>query len=193
MADTALAGDGVTVVETAEAWSTMDWSAVSWSAIIAGALSAMAVTVIVVALGSGIGLSLASPFSSSPSASSLTIMGAVWLVLAQGIGYATGGYIAGRLRTNPALAHTGEVKFRDAANGLVVWAIGVVVSMLLLVGAAGKAGSAAAGVAATATEPSSLDYSDVPRQARGYNFSALPHDLRWKQSMDGRATVGAKP
>jgi hypothetical protein len=94
-------------------------------------------------------------------------MGAVWLVFAQAVGFATGGYMAGRLRANPGRWHTGEVKFRDAANGLVVWAIGVVLSMLLLAGAVSKLTSAAAtagGAAATAgaaagvTQPSSLDY-----------------------------------
>src|ERR1700684_4598447 len=148
MADTTFASDDVRVVEPASAWD-LRWSGISWSAVIAGALTAIAVTAIMVALGSGIGLSLASPFSSSPSGSTLTIMGAVWLVFAQGVGFAAGGYIAGRLRSNPGRWHTDEVKFRDGANGLVVWAIGVVLSMLLLAGAVGKITSAA-GTAATA-------------------------------------------
>jgi hypothetical protein len=131
----------------------------------------VAVTAIIVALGSGIGLSLASPFSSSPSGSTLTIMGAVWLVFAQAVGFATGGYMAGRLRANPGRWHTSEVKFRDAANGLVVWAISAMLSMLLLAGAVSKVTSAAGtvatagGAAATAgaaagvmQQPSALDY-----------------------------------
>jgi len=149
MADTALVGDNITVVETASAWDSVNWSGLSWSAVIAGALTAIATTAIMVALGSGIGLSLASPFASSPSGSTLTIMGAVWLVFSQGVGFATGGYVAGRLRTNPGRWHTGEVKFRDGANGLVVWAIGVVISLFLLAGAAGKITGAAGTAAAT--------------------------------------------
>ena len=166
MTDTTFSRESVTVVE-AGLYDTVNWSGISWSGVIAGALTAVAVTAIIVALGSGIGFSLASPFSSSPSSSTLTILGAVWLVFAQGVGFATGGYMAGRLRANPGRWHTGEVKFRDAANGLVVWAIGVVLSMLLLAGAVSKVTSAAAtagGAAATAgavagvTQPSSLDY-----------------------------------
>ena len=61
----------------------------SWSAAIAGTFAAMAVTFIVVALGSGIGLSFASPYGSGPSATSLTAAAAVWLVLAQALGFAT--------------------------------------------------------------------------------------------------------
>jgi hypothetical protein len=168
MADTTFVRDTVAVVDPGP-YDTVNWSGVSWSGVIAGALTAVAVTAIIVSLGSGIGLSLASPFASSPSGSTLTIMGAVWLLFSQAVGFATGGYMAGRLRANPGRWHTSEVKFRDAANGLVVWAIGVVLSLLLLAGAVSKvtgavgtaatAGGAAAAAGATAgVQSSSLDY-----------------------------------
>jgi hypothetical protein len=99
----------------------------SWSAAIAGTLAAMAVSFIVIALGSGIGLSFASPFSSGPSATNLTLAAAVWLVLAQTLGFATGGYLAGRLRSPAFDGVAGETLFRDAAQGFVVWAIGTVI------------------------------------------------------------------
>jgi hypothetical protein len=94
----------------------------SWSAAIAGTFAAMAVTFIVVALGSGIGLSFASPYGSGPSATSLTAVAAVWLVLAQALGFATGGYLAGRLRSPAYDGVIGETTFRDAAQGFIVWA-----------------------------------------------------------------------
>src|SRR3979411_1015238 len=99
----------------------------SWSAAIAGALAAMAVAFIIMALGSGIGLSFASPYGDGPSATSLTVAAAVWLVMAQTMGFATGGYLAGRLRSPAHDGIVGETTFRDAAQGLVVWAIGTVV------------------------------------------------------------------
>src|SRR5207237_5962891 len=71
----------------------------SWSAAIAGAFAATAVTFIIVALGSGIGLSLTWPRGSSPSASALTLGAAIWLVMAQTFGFATGGYLSSRLRS----------------------------------------------------------------------------------------------
>jgi hypothetical protein len=161
MADTGFVSEEVAVVEAApfERWGVN----LSWSGVIAGALTAIAVTAIIIALGSGVGLSLASPFASSPSASSLTLIGALWLVFAQAIGFATGGYMAGRLRSNPGRWHTDEVKFRDAANGLVVWAIGVLLSLLLVAGAVSKVGSAAGtatatGVLAAANQAPSMDY-----------------------------------
>jgi len=196
MADTTYIRETQTVVDPIS-WETATWSGLSWSGIIAGALTAIAVTAIIVALGSGIGLSLASPFSSSPSGSALTIMGAVWLVFAQAIGFATGGYMAGRLRANPGRWHTGEVKFRDAANGLVVWAIGVVLSMLLLAGAVGKVTSAvttgttpgaATAAGTTGANPlSPLDYyTDTLLRTNLQNQASTPGNA-------GMATAGMTP
>ena len=170
MADTTIVGDRIEIIDAQNAgmWSALSWSGLSWSGIIAGVFTAIAVTFIFIALGSGIGLSLASPFSVSPSAGTLTILGAVWLVFAQAIGFATGGYVAGRLRREPMPVHTGETNFRDAASGLVVWAIGVLVTSVLLVTAAEKAGSAAAttaalgtaaaGAAGASSQTSTIDY-----------------------------------
>jgi hypothetical protein len=123
----------------------------SWSTAIAGTLAAIAVTFIIVALGSGIGLSFASPYGSGPSATSLTVAAAVWLVMAQAMGFATGGYLAGRLRSPAHDGIPGETTFRDAAQGFVVWAIGTVVMAAIIVAtgyfAVNAAAPAAAGVA----------------------------------------------
>ncbi len=62
------------------------WNGVSWSAVIAGAFTALAVSFIVIALGTGIGMTVASPYSSSPSVGTMTIIGALWLVFAQAVG-----------------------------------------------------------------------------------------------------------
>jgi len=167
MDDTTIVGDSVAVMTSpAGAGWAAGWSGVSWSAVIAGALTAIAVTIIVIALGSGIGFVVASPYASSPSAETMTVIGALWLVFAQAVGFATGGYIAGRLRRTPTPVHTSEVKVRDGANGLLVWAIGVVVSSLILATALAKVGSAvgsaAAGTAAvgvvSASQLPSIDY-----------------------------------
>ncbi|TMJ88141.1 MAG: hypothetical protein E6G76_11185 [Alphaproteobacteria bacterium] len=121
-------------------------SPLSWSAAIAGALAAAAVTFLIVALGSGIGLSFASPYS-GPSAKAMTIAAAVWLLMAETMGFATGGYLAGRLRSPAYDGVIGETTFRDAAQGLLVWAIGAVAMAAL----AGMLGVFAAGAAAHMT------------------------------------------
>lgn len=127
-------------------------SPLSWSAAIAGTFAAMAVTFIIVALGSGIGLSFASPYGSGPSATSLTVAAAVWLVMAETMGFATGGYLAARLRSPANDGVVGETTFRDAAQGFVVWAIGTVVLAAVIVAttymAASATARAASGVAA---------------------------------------------
>jgi len=141
----------------------------SWSAAIAGAFAATAVTLIIVALGSGIGLSFASPYGSGPSATSLTIAAAVWLVMAQTMGFAAGGYLAGRLRSPAYDGVIGETTFRDAAEGMVVWAIGVV-AITALAGAlgffaAGATAHVAAGMnSAPRSEPANMAATSGPTE-----------------------------
>src|SRR5438132_520031 len=133
MDETAIVGENVEVVQTSTGAGR---SAFSWGVAIAGAIAAAAVSFILMALGSGIGLAVASPYGSGPSASTLTIAGAVWLVLAQTAGFAVGGFIAGRLRLNSPYAAGAESTFRDGAHGFMAWAVGVALTALLLAGAA---------------------------------------------------------
>jgi hypothetical protein len=112
-------------------------AAVSWSAAIAGALVATAVTFVVVSLGEGIQLAMASANTASPIAAATTIAGAVWLVLAQTLGFAVGGFTAGRLRLDLSTVPSAETRFRDGANGFMVWAVGaVLVASILAIGSA---------------------------------------------------------
>ena len=62
------------------------------------------------------------------------------------------GGIAGRLRAGWARVHTDEVYFRDTAHGLLVWAVGAVITAVLLAWAASSAASGAARLASAATE-----------------------------------------
>ena len=99
-------------------------SAVSWAAIIGGALAAVAITLLLVALGAGIGLSSVSPWSpSNPTATTFTLLAAVWLIIVQWLSSGLGGYLAGRLRTKWVGLHTDEVFFRDTAHGFLAWAL----------------------------------------------------------------------
>jgi hypothetical protein len=133
----------------------------SWSAAIAGAVAATAVSVLVISLGSGIGLSFASPYGAGSSVVSLTIAAAVWLVMAQTMGFASGGYLAARLCSPAFDGVPGETMFRDAAQGLVVWAIGVIAIAVIVGGlgllAAGTTARVAAGGATGAATASRSD------------------------------------
>jgi hypothetical protein len=146
-------------------------SAVSWAAVIAGAFVVAATSLILLALGTGIGLSSVSPWSSTGSTASVVGTAAiVWLIFSQLSASAMGGYLAGRLRTKWVNVHGDEVYFRDTAHGLLVWAVGLVVTVAFLATAATSiAGKAVQGAAAapSANDPNayfidSLFRSDAP-------------------------------
>jgi hypothetical protein len=113
-------------------------SGVSWGAVIGGAFVAAALSLILLALGAGFGLSAISPWSNAGvSAAGIGAAAIVWLIVTEAIASAMGGYLAGRLRTRWRSIHTDEVHFRDTANGFLVWAVAVVVTVAFL--AAGAA------------------------------------------------------
>src|SRR5664280_2438131 len=111
-------------------------SSVSWPAVFAGAFAAAALWLILLALGTGIGLSSISPWSNMGASASAIGMGAiVWLIVTQIIAAAIGGYLVGRLRTKWVNIHTDEVYFRDTAHGFLVWAVGLVIMAAFLASA----------------------------------------------------------
>lgn len=103
-------------------------SAASWPAIIAGAFVAASVSLVLLALGSGLGFASVSPWPShGVSGTTFAVTAAIWLIVMQWVSSAFGGYITGRLRTRWVGTHTHEVFFRDTAHGLVTWAVATVV------------------------------------------------------------------
>jgi hypothetical protein len=111
-------------------------SGVSWAAVIAGAFVAAALSLILLALGTGFGLSATSPWSNANALASRVGVGAIlWLIVVQIIAFGIGGYLAGRLRTKWVEVHTNEVYFRDTAHGLLVWSVGVVITAAFLASA----------------------------------------------------------
>jgi hypothetical protein len=88
-------------------------------------------------LGAGFGLAAVSPWSNTGASSSALGNAAIgWLIAMQLISCSLGGYLAGRLRTKWMAVHTDEVFFRDTANGFLVWAVGLVITVTFLVSAA---------------------------------------------------------
>src|SRR6185437_4727972 len=132
-------------------------SAVSWAAIFAGAFGAVAVSIILIELGLGLGFSSTSAWpNSGATLGTLGVMGGVWLILTQWIASGIGGYIAGRVRTKWTGLHTDEVFFRDTAHGFLVWALASVlvaaVATSAISSAVSTAGSAVSTVASGATQ-----------------------------------------
>ena len=129
--------------------------AASWGAIFAGAVVAVATSLILLTLGAGLGLAALSPWPGQGVAgSTFTITGAIWLIVTQWFSAAMGGYITGRLRHRWLATHTHEVFFRDTAHGLVTWAVATIAVAAVAAGSLSSiAGVAArsAGGAATAS------------------------------------------
>ncbi|PUE07291.1 hypothetical protein B9Z51_14360 [Limnohabitans sp. T6-5] len=149
----------------------MQASAVSWGAILAGAAVTAIMSLILLILGTGLGLSAVSPWSEKGiSAISFGVSTIGWLALTQVIASALGGYIAGRLRTRWVSVHPNEVYFRDTAHGFLSWTIASLATASLLTSFAGSIagtatqvgttvvnGASMAGVALGNTEPSKFD------------------------------------
>jgi hypothetical protein len=164
-------------------------SAVSWPAIFAGAVVAASVTLLLVALGSGLGFASVSTWPNrGASAGAITVSAIIWLVVMQWLSAGVGGYITGRLRTRWVGTHTHEVFFRDTAHGFITWAAATIVvasvmasavSSLLGAGAeaVGKAGSVAAQGAAVVAQSAGVNApagdagsgADAMGAARGAN------------------------
>jgi hypothetical protein len=171
-------------------------SAVSWPAIIGGAFVAAAMGLILLSLGTGLGLSAVSPWSTSGiSSKTLGIAGAIWLLAMQAIAGGLGGYVAGRLRTKWVAVHTEEVYFRDTAHGFLAWAVAVVISAGLLASAAAAlvgagAGVAGTGVAATGAAAATAS-TQAPRQQPESDSAAYYVDALFRTAHSNGATSEA--
>jgi hypothetical protein len=160
-------------------------SAVSWPAIIAGALVASSLSLALLMLGAGLGLVSVSPWSNNNvSVTTFGILAAAWFIAVQLFTSGVGGYLAGRLRTRWVSVHTDEVFFRDTAHGLLVWAVGAVISALLLTSAASSiaSGVAHAGGAAmqAAGSAASGPASQLASQAGAGNSGAYFTDMLFR-------------
>ncbi len=133
-------------------------SAVAWCAVFAGAVASAALSLILLLLGTGFGLTMVSPWSSEGiSSTSFGVSSIVGITLISLAASALGGYLAGRLRTRWVNTHSDEVYFRDTAHGFLSWAVATLGTAALLtsvisgiMGSGVKAGAAVAGSAATA-------------------------------------------
>ena len=121
---------------------------VSWPSIIAGAVAACAMTLVLLAFGTGLGLSAISPWAGSGvSATTFKITTGLYLIVIAMISSSIGGYLAGRLRTAWEGVHADEVYFRDTAHGFIAWALASVLGAAVLASpATSLIGGTAAGV-----------------------------------------------
>jgi len=151
---------------------------ISWGAVIAGAVVAVAVGTMLNILGVAIGATTIDPTAAgeTPTASSLGIGAGIWLLVANLIGLAAGGYVAARL--------SGTADGTDGIlHGLSVWAVGFLISAVLLGNAvAGAASTAYSGVSSlvggAASATSEAARQAAPSVANAVNPQALQDRLQ---------------
>jgi hypothetical protein len=152
-------------------------SGISWAAVIGGAFVGAAMSLILLALGTGIGLSSVSAWSNAgASASRIGVAAITWLIVSQIIASAMGGYLAGRLRTKWVNVHTDEVYFRDTAHGFLVWAVGLVITAAFLASAATSMAGGTAQMGASALSSADPNEYFVDTLFRSDRPSSDPND-----------------
>lgn len=156
-------------------------SGVAWSAILGGAAGGAALSLVLLALGSGFGLASVSPWSNAnPSLTTVTWVTAAWLIVTQWISSGVGGYITGRLRVGWSGLHTHEVFFRDTANGFLSWATGAVIiaaflasATASLVGGTTQAAATAASGAAQGAAQGAVQSHNTGADPTGYLIDTM--------------------
>jgi hypothetical protein len=145
---------------------------VSWPAVTAGAVVSCALTLVLLAFGIGLGLSVVSPWAGAGvSATTFKIGTGLYLIVIAMLASSIGGYIAGRLRTRWVGVHSDEVYFRDTAHGFIAWAFASVLGAVLLASPAssligGAASSASQATTSAASQAGPMDgYVDTLMRA----------------------------
>lgn len=170
--------------------------ALTWAPIIGGAVAASGTALILLLLGSGVGLTMVSPWAGeSASFTAVSVTAAIWFVVVQWLASAVGGYLTGRLRTKWAGIHSDEVLFRDTAHGFLSWALAAVV----IAGLAGSAFTSLAGASAhtvgtavTSTAAATANNSDGGRDLSTRYFTDLllrPQVIRANAGTDNTAAA----
>lgn len=157
-------------------------SAVSWKAVFAGTIASVALTLVLVAFGVGVGFSVISPWNGMGiSATTFTIGAGIYLIVIAMLSSTIGGYLAGRLRSKWPTVHEHERYFRDSAHGLLVWALSTVLvaaflggAMTAIIGGVGAAATSAATSPLAATTVDQLTRSAPNRAAASSAAAPVP-------------------
>jgi hypothetical protein len=150
-------------------------SYMQWGPAVAGALAAAALAFVLHTCAAAIGLAVS---SSAPtwrdSSLMLQLLSGLYLVFAAILAFGVGGYLAGRMRS-PIAGGDDEIEFRDGSNGILVWSIAIVLTVLMTWAAAQSVPRVAS--------PSALS-SGAAQSVAGENLIA--YDLDQLFRADGR-------
>jgi hypothetical protein len=161
---------------------------ISWPAVIAGAVASLALTLVLLSFGAGMGFAVASPWGhSGVSATTFKIATGLYFIVMAMISSAMGGYIAGRLRTKWIGVQSTEVHFRDTAHGFLAWAAASVLGAILL---ASPANSLIGGTLSGATQAAANSAQSSPMA--GYVDTLLRPDNPSTQSQPNSSETRAE-
>lgn len=148
---------------------------VSWSAVFAGGIAAASLSLILLLLGAGFGLSAVSPWSGEGIEGDTFGWSAIaWVTFMSLAASGVGGYMAGRLRKRWLNVRTDEVYFRDTAHGLLAWGLSTLAMATLLTSVTGAivTGGAKAGADAIGGVTSAASAAAISASAGGDNTDA---------------------
>ena len=150
----------------------LEGSYLDWAAIFGGGVVAVAIASVFTAFGAALGLSTISATPGEGSFNLMLILSAVWIVVTLVASYMAGGYITGRMRRRVDSVSADEVTARDGLNGLVVWGLGVILSVFVLgtavsttVATLGSAVSGAGAVAGTVVQATGTVMAEAAKGA----------------------------
>lgn len=156
-------------------------SAVSWGAVLAGAVGAAALSLILLFLGSGLGLSSVSPWAQEGiGATAFGVSAIIWISFTQLTASGMGGYLAGRLRSKWPGTAADEVFFRDTAHGFLAWGVATLLTAALLssvIGSTLRGGAqvlaSASGGAASGAVTANKPANDGEKDSTAYFIDSL--------------------
>ncbi|HZZ12959.1 MAG TPA: hypothetical protein VFE79_19925 [Paraburkholderia sp.] len=140
-------------------------AAISWGAVLAGGVGAAAFALILLTLGTGLGLTSISPWSSAPAnAKAFGFAAVLWVCVTSVLTSGLGGYLAGRLRRRWLALDGDEVHFRDTAHGFLSWAVATLLTAAILTSAvAGVVRGGTQGAATTVASGGIVTMSSLQR------------------------------
>ena len=149
---------------------------ISWGAVIAGAVVAVIVGLMLNVLGIAVGASAVDATGGdTPSGTTFGVVSGIWLLAANLIGLAVGGYVAARF--------SGTADDTDGVlHGLSVWGVGYLISAVLL-------GNIIAGTASTAVQGASSILGGVAQGAGQAASAASGPVAQMAQQADPRQLI----
>ncbi len=101
-------------------------SYIEWGSIAAGAMLALAISLVMLQFGAAVGISDFDYMRTNIPTREQMIGGGVYVLIIQLLAFTLGGYVAGRMRAPVTNNPTHEREVRDGIHGLMVWATGTV-------------------------------------------------------------------